>query len=614
MQTVRATFLFALLAAPCCASADVDVTEATNISVDAASDGRIAIDLLGELWVVPRDGGKASAIESGLRPAHRPRWSPAADTLVYQASSTEREELWVYDRESARSERLDNGRFFNQHPDWHPDGERVTFSSDRNDSGFDIWEIDVATRLTWRLSNLPGNETEPSWSADGRNLLFIHEHEDRWSLMLRRHGEPDVELIASGQRIAAPSWRPDGSLVTYMQSTSDGWTVRMAILSDPILDRPIIENEDFFITPITWLDRQQMLYAANGKIRKRRFNSWTSVNVPFRATIGVDTNEPGSQPLPHELPDIEVPGGTTVIRAGRYYDGINNRYESAADIVIENGRIAAVESHQDRDGVIVINLGDVTILPGFIDAHAHLPANIDASLGPLILGLGVTTIVAEHDRVEELNALWAGKAIPGPRVLSTAAISNIESWQIGFGTEPMPTSPEGRSYQDVQLASGADAVTFVSGLADSHTPNLKGILDARLARQISRTVNVTRRFASPPDVSAAGTSVVLGSAPNKLPPGIAQHAELRALHAAGLSPEQALKAAGVNAAAALGLGLQVGRIAPGARADLLLVDGDPLSNIDDAIKILGVVRNGRFFSVSGLVDRAEWAKTVKPVE
>ena len=49
-------------------------------------------------------------------------------------------------------------------------------------------------------------------------------------------------------------------------------------------------------------------------------------------------------------------------------------------------------------------------------------------------------------------------------------------------------------------------------------------------------------------------------------------------------------------------------------ADLVLVDGDPLRNIGDALKIVGVVRNGRFFSVSGLIDRAADAKATKTVE
>ena len=46
-------------------------------------------------------------------------------------------------------------------------------------------------------------------------------------------------------------------------------------------------------------------------------------------------------------------------------------------------------------------------------------------------------------------------------------------------------------------------------------------------------------------------------------------------------------------------------------ADLILVDGDPLAAVDDALKIIAVVRNGRFYSVAGLIDRAAAATSVE---
>ena len=96
-----------------------------------------------------------------------------------------------------------------------------------------------------------------------------------------------------------------------------------------------------------------------------------------------------------------------------------------------------------------------------------------------------------------------------------------------------------------------------------------------------------------------------------MPPGLGLHAEFRALAAAGLTPEQALRAAGVNAASALGLGLQLGRIAAGSFADLVIVDGDPLADIGDALNVVAVVRNGRFFSTIGLIDRIGVAPSVE---
>ena len=642
------------------AHAEVYLTEGTNISVDVSADGRAAIDLLGGLWILPAAGGAAEALQDGLRPAQRPRWSPDAAALVYQASTSAHDQIWLHHLSNKHSERLGRGRYFDQHPDWHPDGERIVFSSARSGNGFDLWEIDLETRIAWRLSNLSGDETEPAWSGDGRSLIYVHEMNGQWSLMLRRFGQADEIVAHSDTRIAAPSWRPDGSLVTYMQTTDSGWSIRMAILSDPVLDRPLVAGEDFFIAPVAWLDRQQLLYTANGHIRKRRFNEWSSINVPFQAAVGQTSAFKNAEVSVRELPALEEPAGITVIRAGRLYDGVRGSYRNNRDIVIEGGHIAAIEDRGERPGAIVIDLGDITVLPGYVDAYAMLPDDVDESLGPLLLSLGVTTLVAEHRNAAALNSTWSGKNIPGPRVLAASEIQNMnpeseapwlvtvtgdmsagvaqrdsvrhwqsqgvavlaDNWQVGLGSGAslligagtMPASPGGKSYQDVQLASGTGIITFVSGLADNSTPDLDRIRNSRQALLLPNPVAPTRRFTAAPDLSAAASTMVLGSKPNGLQPGVALHAEFRALVAAGLSEEQALKAAGVNAARALGFGLKLGRIATGAAADLVLIDGDPLNNIGDTLKIVGVVRNGRFFSVSGLIERSANARQAKTVE
>ncbi len=179
----------------------------------------------------------------------------------------------------------------------------------------------------------------------------------------------------------------------------------------------------------------------------------------------------------------------------------------------------------------------------------------------------------------------------------------------GLGT--ITASPQGIRYEELQIETAAAPGSILSALANARTPGLGQLLRSRQSILLQRYPATLRRFTETPNLAAAAASVVLGSRPNGLPPGIAQHAEFRALAAAGLSGAQALRTAGVNAAAALGLGLQLGRIAPGSSADIVLVDGDPLTAIDDAARVVGVVRNGRFFSVIGLLERSQGAENVE---
>lgn len=601
-----------LVLAAAAAPAQVTLTRGTNFSIDVAPDGRIAFDLLGEIRVIPPGGGVAEPIGEAPTAATRPRWSADGGALVFQAREEGQERLWLYRLGDAAASRLSADRFFDQHPAWHPDGDRIVFSSARDDSGFDLWELDIASGLSWRLSRLPGDETEPTWSANGEDLAYVHRHNGEWSIVLRRRGQPDRVLETSTSRLSSPSWRPDGSLLTFLRHTGDALVTEMIILSEPLLVRPLIEDEDFFVSPVAWLDRQEMLYAANGLIRRRAFNSWTSRNVPFRAEIAPATPTRRAAVSARELPTIAAPDGRLIVRSARLFDGVGGGYRENLDIVIEQGRIVAVEPRADRTGAIVVDMGDLTALPGFIDTQARLPRDVDPSLGPLLLAFGLTTLVTDTDQADALNEQWSGKAMPGPLVLGRDWMLDLDSVAaVGISVDSLPTSPLGIRYEDAQIADTSNPATVVSGLADSRTPGLAELLQSRQSRLLRGYPTALRRYTEAPSLAAQSTSIVLGSAANGLPPGVGLHAEMRALAHAGLDNEHVLRTAGSNAAGALGLGLRVGRIAPGAVADIVLVDGDPLADIDDTLNVVGIVRNGRFFSTIGLLERVPAAQPVE---
>lgn len=578
-----ATVFVGLLILASALEAQEAISRGGNISADIARDGRVAIDLAGDIWIVPPGGGKATAITRNLKSVRRPRWSPDGSEIAYQASSGESQGLWIYSFAKDESRKISRDAFLDLYPAWHPDGERLIYASDSTGTGLDLWEVDLPTDLNWRLTDKVGDEIEPAWSPDGQDLVYVHHDGTEWSLILRGRGLPEETLLSTSDRIAAPSWRPDGSLITFIRKSASESSIEMVILSQPRLVRPYVRGEGFVLSPVSWLDRHRMLYTADGTIHQRLFNSWTSSPLPFRATMQTASATAPAKTERRRLPTIDEPDGRLVIRASRMFDGLGGGYQTDRDIIIDRGRITAVEPHSDRPGSIVIDMGDLTVLPGYIDALSHLSEafgksdKFDDSIGPLLLTTGVTTLVAQHADATRLNALWSGKGLPGPRLL------NADDW---------PAGP-------------------VSGLADSMTPGLQALLQSRQAVLIGVSAPVARRFAEPPSIDAGVSSLVLGSKQNGLPPGIALHAEFLALVAAGLRPEQTLRAAGVNAAAALRLDPLLGRIAIGAAADLVFVDGDPLSNMADAQKIVAVVRNGRFFSVGGLVDRAKTAESVE---
>ena len=118
----------------------------------------------------------------------------------------------------------------------------------------------------------------------------------------------------------------------------------------------------------------------------------------------------------------------------------------------------------------------------------------------------------------------------------------------------------------------------------------RSIADKKLA---GRCTEVSRQIVK--TLHAAGVRILAGTdAPMPLVyPGFALHNELELLVEAGLSPADALRAATIWPAEFLGLSESTGSIAAGKRADLLLLDDNPLSEISHTRRIRAVVLNGR---------------------
>lgn len=83
--------------------------------------------------------------------------------------------------------------------------------------------------------------------------------------------------------------------------------------------------------------------------------------------------------------------------------------------------------------------------------------------------------------------------------------------------------------------------------------------------------------------------------------GISLHTELEMLVRLGLSPREALAAATNNYAIQFGWN-ELGQIAPGRRADILIVDGDPTENIWNARRISGLIVDGNVMDRDALLN------------
>ncbi|MEP7348148.1 MAG: amidohydrolase family protein, partial [Gemmatimonadaceae bacterium] len=101
---------------------------------------------------------------------------------------------------------------------------------------------------------------------------------------------------------------------------------------------------------------------------------------------------------------------------------------------------------------------------------------------------------------------------------------------------------------------------------------------------------VASQFAIVTAMRDAGIRIVAGTDGGI--PGASLLRELELLVQAGLSPREALTAATSEAARAVGMERDLGKIRPGYRADLLVLDADPLANISNVRRSRWVVTHG----------------------
>ena len=96
----------------------------------------------------------------------------------------------------------------------------------------------------------------------------------------------------------------------------------------------------------------------------------------------------------------------------------------------------------------------------------------------------------------------------------------------------------------------------------------------------------------------AGVTLVAGTDARgipQMPPGTSLHRELQLLHESGLSPYEVIRSATVAPAAFLRKEQEFGTVTAGQRADLLLVERNPLDDLTTLKTPLGVMARGRWY-------------------
>ena len=216
--------------------ASVIVLVLTPMMLVVGAQARIAFvsdrDRNYEIYLMDDDGKNQRNLTNHPDRDLAPSWSPDGTRIVFMSERDGNGEIYMMDADGGNQQNLTNHPDRDYSPSWSPDGKRIVFVSDRDGfldiHGFPTSEIYVMEADGENPQNLTNNRVEdgaPSWSPDGKRIVFISERDG--------HFIGDFELITSEiyvmdvdggnqQRLTenrkndeSPSWSPDGTRIVF---------------------------------------------------------------------------------------------------------------------------------------------------------------------------------------------------------------------------------------------------------------------------------------------------------------------------------------------------------------------------------------------------------------
>ncbi len=373
---------------------------------------RIAVGILGKLWLVPIAGGAARQVTFGLGWDSNPAWSSDGQFIAYGHQMPEGSDLVVLDLATGSSGpvyHINNSNF--GQIAFHPNDKNIYFLVHQSQYDSHLWSVpQEGGEAKQRTFAENWHEWSFAFSPDGEKVLLDQGRYGGSDLYLMdlKDGEAS-RLTDTPEHEFNACWTTDGRAYVFLRSDNG---------VDSVVVKPVEHGKakEIFSSPYS---QKQISLSRDGKnavicsardLWRLNLETGQTTPIPFKAQFNLP---------PRSAPDL-------IITHARLFDGTGSGIQADITIEVRNGRVAAIHKGQapglQAGNLPVLDAAGMTVLPGLMDNHFHYWSPFD---GTSLIRHGITTIRDPGTAVSTImnfkNSIAAG-ILEGPDIFSTGPL------------------------------------------------------------------------------------------------------------------------------------------------------------------------------------------------